>query len=259
MSSPKSIWIGYDTREAVAFAVALHSIRRFDRYTPVRGVVLSKLIEDGLYTRETRTKINSDGRSHLIDVPSIRDDYDGSISTEHANARFFVPEIIRRMNGDNRRPAGWALFCDCDVMFLESPDKVFVLADSSKALMCVHHDYRPAETVKMDGQTQTQYPRKNQSSVMLINCDHPANAALTLEMLNTLPGRDLHRACWLDESEIGELPPECNYLVGVTKLSDGVRPKVVHFTRGLPNMAGFENQEYADAWRAMIPYAVGAL
>jgi hypothetical protein len=111
----------------------------------------------------------------------------------------------------------------------------------------------------MDGQKQTQYPRKNQSSVMLINCDHPANKALTIEAINTLPGRDLHRFAWLDDAEIGELPVECNYLVGVSKLPDGVLPKIVHFTRGLPDMAGYENQDYAEEWRTLMPYAVGAL
>lgn len=220
--------------------------------------MLSELQRLGLYTRETRTKINGDGRPHLIDVPSIRDDYDGSISTEHANARFFINHLVKaKTNGWHA--GGWALFCDCDVMFKENPAGLFDLADNSKAVMCVHHDYRPSEKVKMDGQLQTEYPRKNQSSVMLFNCDHPANKALTLEMLNTLPGRDLHRFAWLDESEIGELPPEWNYLVGVSKLPDGVEPKLVHFTRGLPNMAGWENQEYADEWCALIPKAVGAL
>ena len=60
------------------------------------------------------------------------------------------------------------------------------------------------------------YSRKNWSSVVLWNWAHPANRRLTLEMVNTLPGRDLHAFCWLDEWEIGELPVEWNYLVGVT-------------------------------------------
>jgi hypothetical protein len=33
---------------------------------------------------------------------------------------------------------------------------------------------------------------------MVFNCDHPANRALTLDLINTVPGRDLHRFCWLD-------------------------------------------------------------
>lgn len=259
MGLPKrSIWIGYDSREATAFAVAVHTIRRFDRYTPIFGVVLADLQERGLYRRPTRTIINGDGRQHLIDELSIRDDYDGTITTEHANARFLVRHLVKERTKLGE-PLGWALFTDCDVMWRASPDHLFALADPSKALMCVHHDHRPTEKVKMDGQVQTIYPRKNQSSVKLINCDHPANAALTIDLFNTLPGRDLHRFCHLDDTEIGELPPEWNYLVGFSKLPEGVEPKLVHFTRGLPDMAGWENQEYADEWRRLIPYAVGAL
>jgi hypothetical protein len=58
------------------------------------------------------------------------------------------------------------------------------LCDDSKALMCVHHDYKPTETSKLRGCEQALYPRKNWSSCFLINAGHPANAACTLEMLN---------------------------------------------------------------------------
>lgn len=249
-AKPKSIWIGYDPREATAFAIAHYSIRMFDRYTPIRGVVLEQLRKAGLYTRETRERVNGDGRTELIDVLSITEEYDGRISTEHANARFMVPFLCKH---------GWALFCDCDVMFLDNPEKLFALADETKAIMVVHHDHAPTETVKMDGRVQTRYARKNQSSVMLINCDHPAHRKLTLAGVNRRPGRDLHRFYWLDDRDIGELPPEWNYLVGVSQLPDGVVPKLVHFTRGLPDMAGYEHQDYADEWRRLRPYAVGAL
>jgi hypothetical protein len=99
----------------------------------------------------------------------------------------------------------------------------------------------------MDDQLQVRYARKNWSSLMLINHAHPANERLTVEMVNTLPGRDLHRFCWLQDDEIGALPPAWNYLVGHTK---GVCvPKLVHFTDGYPLMPGYENATYADAWR----------
>lgn len=245
----KSIWIGYDDRETVAFAIARATIRRFDSFIPIHGVILKDLVGQGLYTRETRRKINGDGRFDFVDVPSISEDYDGRLSTEHANARFFVPMLAK---------TGWAIFCDCDVMWKVNPEQVFELRDESKALMVVRHDYEPRESVKMDGQAQTKYPWKNSSSMMLINCDHPAHKRLTLEDLNTRPGRDLHRFYWCEEDEIGVLPPEFNYLVGVSKLPPVIVPKVIHFTRGLPDMAGWENQEYAEEWRSLKPFAVGA-
>lgn len=250
MPPERTIYIGYDTREHGAFAIARYSIRRFDCYTPIKGVVLSDLRKRGLYTRETRQRMNGDGRFEMVDVPSIAPDYDGRISTEHANARFILPLICKK---------GWALFVDSDVMFRDNPDKLFGLADPSKAIQVVRHDYEPAESIKMDGQVQTKYPWKNSSSVMLINCEHPEHRKLTLKGINTLPGRCLHRFYWLDDDLIGELPPEWNYLVGVSKLPAGVKPKLVHFTRGLPDMPGYEKQEYADEWQALKPYAVGAL
>jgi hypothetical protein len=80
--------------------------------------------------------------------------------------------------------------------------------------MVVKHDHQPTEHWKMDGQFQTRYHRKNWSSVCLFNCDHPANKALTVDLVNSAPGRDLHAFSWLADDLIGELPPEWNWLVG---------------------------------------------
>ena len=84
---------------------------------------------------------------------------------------------------------------------------------------------------------------------MLFNVDHPANKALTLEAVNTLPGLDLHRFAWLDESEIGELGPEYNVLVGHTEAEN---PKVLHFTDGVPAFAGCESIPFAEDWKKAL-------
>ena len=83
---------------------------------------------------------------------------------------------------------------------------------------------------------------------MLFNCDHPANAALTDELINTAPGRDLHRFCWLNDGDIGSLHQKWNWLVGHS--DPIVNPTIVHFTDGTPLMPGYEDQPYADEWRA---------
>ncbi len=46
------------------------------------------------------------------------------------------------------------------------------------------------------------YPRKLWSSVMLWNCEHPANRRLNLQMLNQWPGRDLHAFRWLADGPV---------------------------------------------------------
>jgi lipopolysaccharide biosynthesis glycosyltransferase len=142
---------------------------------------------------------------------------------------------------------GWALFMDCDVLVRRNLDALFKLCDPSKAVMVVKHDHRPTVAVKMDGQEQTIYPRKNWSSVCLWNVDHPANIALSPELVNSIPGRDLHAFSWLPDNLIGELPPEWNWLAGIS--DPNIDPAIVHFTNGVPTMPGFENSPFAAEWR----------
>lgn len=236
----ESIYIGFDSRETPAFAVAAHSAKRhmIHRNIPVRGLVLQKLQTSGLYTRPTEPWYKPDGTRVLIDKLSARDDYDGAMSTEFAISRFLVPHLAR---------TGWALFMDCDMLVRDDLAHLFALADDRFAVMCVKHDHQSAHSVKMDNQPQTNYHRKNWSSVMLFNCDHPSNRKLTLEMVNSAPGRDLHRFCWLADSEIGSLPLAWNWLAGESP--DHPNPKIVHHTLGSPCLKGYENAPYASEWR----------
>ncbi len=230
-----SIWVGWDPREAAAFAVAKSSIQKYlTRPIPVYGLVLNDLVRRGLYMRPTEIRPSAADRPVMWDVIS-----DAPMSTQHANARFLVPHLAGH---------GWALFMDGDMLVRDNLARVFEGLDSSKAVYCVKHRYEPPPGIKMDGQEQTRYARKNWSSFLIFNCDHEANRKLTVPMVNAVPGRDLHRFCWLNDDEIGELGPEYNFLVGHSSLS--VEPRVVHFTEGLPDMAGYENVEYADEWRS---------
>jgi hypothetical protein len=245
-----SVWIGYDSREVSAFAVARYSIRRFNRHIPIRGVVLSALQKRGLYTRPTSFRKNGNGHPEIIDVLSKRQGYDGRVSTEFAVSRYLVPHLAK---------TGWALFVDSDILCFANISRLFALCMPDKAAMCVKHDHRPQQTTKMDGQKQTSYRRKNWTSVIAWNCDHPANRRLTLEMINRVPSLELHSLSWLEDDEIGALPYEWNYLVGEPVPRLPMTPNLVHFTNGLPDMPGYENQEFAEEWRRLQPYAVGAL
>jgi hypothetical protein len=233
---PWQVFIGFDPREAAAFSVARESIRRFDRHVPINGLVLSDLQARKLYYRPTTRRM---GR--------LWDEISGAwMSTEFANSRFLVPEIAKRMGVH-----GWAIFMDCDMLVRRPLVEMIGQLDDDKALYCVQHDYVPLTDIKMDGQRQESYARKNWSSVMAINIDHEANDALTVEIVNTLPGRDLHKFCWLKDSDIGALDPRWNYLLGEPqpKIDD---PAIVHFTLGGPWFQSFENVPYADEWRAEL-------
>jgi hypothetical protein len=241
----ESIYIGWDPREAAAFAVARESCRKhLTRPIPVHGLLLSDLQKAGLYTRPLEYRPSAADKPVMWDVVS-----DAPMSTQHANARFFVPMLAK---------TGWALFCDGDVLFRGNACRLFEHLDNRKAVYCVWHDHAPGVGTKMDGQVQTSYGRKNWSSVIAFNCDHPANQALTLDVLNNTPGRDLHRLFWLSDCDIGELEPAWNYLVGASDPDVGAT--IAHFTSGVPDMAGYESCEYADEWRQVRDdWARGAL
>jgi hypothetical protein len=233
----RAIYIGADPREADAFTVARSSaVRRLSAAIPVHGLHLADMIGSGLYHRPTERR-----GAQLWDTIS-----DAPMATEFAISRFLTPIIAR---------AQWALFMDCDVLVRADLAELFDLADPSKAVMCVQHAHRPAPGLKMDGQLQTFYARKNWSSVCLFNTAHPANRRLTVEAVNTWPGRDLHAFRWLADDEIGALPVEWNWLAGHS--DPQIDPKIVHHTDGSPCMPGYEAAPYADEWRAELKRAIG--
>jgi lipopolysaccharide biosynthesis glycosyltransferase len=227
-----SIFIGFDSREVEAFGVCRHSLRKHTPGVPAYALELDACRQMGLYTRPTSTR---DGR--LWDDIS-----DAPMSTQFAVSRFLVPELAGH---------GLALFMDCDMLARTDLDPLFWQGrtDASKAVWVVKHKHEPPPGLKMDGQLQTLYRRKNWSSVCLWNVDHPSNKKLTVEMINSVPGRDLHAFSWLADDEIGELHPKYNWLVGHS--DPAIDPALVHFTEGTPNMPGYEDCAYASDWRAM--------
>ena len=220
------VYIGYDSREPESYEVARKSLLK-NASIPVHITPLNitRLAECGLLRRPT------DLRGQRYDIPS-----NAPASTEFAISRFLVPLLAQ---------TGWALFCDSDVVFMADVAELLRCADSRYALQVVKHDsYRPS-TIKMDGQPNLAYGKKNWSSVILFNCDHPANKRLSLADISERPGRDLHQFYWLAESEIGELPPEWNWLVTVQPKPD--EPKLAHFTLGTPELG--VTSDHDDIWR----------
>jgi hypothetical protein len=128
------------------------------------------------------------------------------------------------------------------------------MRDERFAVMCVKHDHRPTESKKFLGQVQTTYPKKNWSSVMLMNCRKCW--PLTPEYVNTASGLDLHRFNWLPpgaewepggEALIGEIPRQWNHLVGYDDpQGDELN---LHFTEGGPWFPAYANSPFADLWR----------
>lgn len=219
------IFIGYDGRESEAYRVAEKSLKRVSPWAKPQRLDAERLAAYGLLRRPT------DLRGGIYDLPS-----NAPASTSFHVSRFLVPHLCQ---------SGWALFVDCDVVFLGDVADLFSKADPTKAVMVVKHEQQGNGT-KMDGQIQTVYPRKNWSSVVLWNCDHPANRRLSLQDVNERPGRDLHAFYWLHDSEIGELGEDWNWLVNVTQ--PPVSPRLAHFTLGGPWLKGWAGAEHDGLW-----------
>lgn len=239
-----SIYIGWDPNEQEAFQVCRSSIERhLSAHIPIHALVLGELRQRGLYLRPheqrgiTVMKDSNRERPIMWDVVS-----NAPMSTEFANTRFFVPHLAK---------TGLALFLDCDILVRDDLVPLFVNFPLSKAIGCVQHKpYTPAGKIKMDGQLQTNYRRKNWSSVMMFNCDHIANRALTLALCNALPGRLLHGFAWVDDVFLHEFDPAYNHLVGEHEHDPSA--KVVHFTNGGPWLPEFADVPFADEWRSYL-------
>ena len=110
---------------------------------------------------------------------------------------------------------GMAVFCDSDMVFLTDIAELLEEVDDKKAVSCVQHDYTPPPGMKMDGQQQLAYPRKNWSSMVVWNCAHKDNAKVTIDLVNDseITGAYLHRFSWLEDKDIGLLGPQWNWLV----------------------------------------------
>ena len=220
----KNVYIGYDTREDIAYQVSKFSILNKSENITINPLKLSELKDKKLYWR----------------------DEDKLGSTEFTFSRFLVPEL----NEFN----GWALFCDCDILFLEDINNLFELADEKYAVMCVQHDYKPKEGVKMDGKAQTLYPRKNWSSLVLWNCSHPSNKAITKELINQpdTTGKYLHRFSWLEDNEIGKISHEWNWLVDWYDEEKDGNPNAIHYTEGGPWFKNYRFCTYHHEWKNFL-------
>ena len=211
------IYIGYDSREDIAYQVSKYSVERLCDI-PVEAINQQNLRDKNLYYR----------------------DVDALASTEFSLTRFLVPYL--------NNYTGWVLFIDCDTVFIQNPKELFGLVDDNYALMCVKHDYNPTNTIKMDGKKQYVYPRKNWSSVMLFNCAHPSNKKLSLDTVNTASPSFLHQMLWLQDAEIGSIPKEWNWLTDWYSEPEDGKPKLLHYTEGGPWFEEYKNCNYADVW-----------
>ena len=220
--SPLNIFVGWDSRETQAYDVCVKSLLEYSSVElNIQPIIRSDLMDAGEYFREQ---------------PEA-----GSV--EFTYTRFLTPYMSKFK--------GWSLFIDCDFLFTRDVAELFALADDKYAIMCAKHDYVPKNAVKMDGQKQVAYPRKNWSSCILWNCAHPSNRILTPYTASRQTGAYLHRFKFLKDHMIGDIPIEWNWLEGEYDKPE-VPPAAIHFTNGGPWFEDWQDVDYADLWRSYL-------
>lgn len=223
------VFIGYDGREHDAYEVCRSSMLRNARAAVhVQRLSEPALRHCGIYRREW-----SEERGQRVDIRDRK-----PFSTAFSFTRFLVPTIMQHQ--------GWAIFVDCDFLFLADICAVQELFDSRYAVMCCKQNYRPKSDVKMDGQAQQPYSRKNWTLMMALNCSHPANQRLTPFVVNTAQGSWLHSLSWIESDNlIGDLDHRWNWIEGTTEGA----PYAVHYTAGGPWFPHMQDVAYAEEWR----------
>ena len=160
-------------------------------------------------------------------------EHDPRASTEFTYSRFLVPHLCGFR--------GTALFLDNDMLCFADVRELAELDMDGLALRVVQHDYQPSNTVKMYGCPQTSYPRKNWSSMMLMNCERLR--LWTKDVVATQTGAYLHRFQDIPDEEIGEIPPTWNTLDWMDEST-----KLIHYTNGGPWFDEYRNHPHADVW-----------
>lgn len=213
-----NVFIGWDSREVDGYEVCAWSLqRRSAERLKIIPLKRSELQASGLYDRT-----------------------DPDASTEFSLTRFLVPHLSGYR--------GVSVYCDCDFLWLSDVTDLLKVLPQSCSVSCVQHNYVPTESVKMDGQRQTAYPRKNWSSLMVFNNSHEHCRRLTPDFVNKETASALHQFGWTDNSLLGSLPPVWNWLSGWAGNDLRETPRAVHFTLGGPWISGWAPARGDEMW-----------
>jgi hypothetical protein len=219
-----TIVVGFDQREAIAYHTFCQSI--LEKSTiPVQFVPLA--INSLLFYNEK----HSDGSNKFI------------------YSRFLTPFLC-----DFK---GFAVYADGDMICNTDISELANLFDTSKAVQLVKHNYKTKRSIKYFGNKNQNYPRKNWSSLVVFNCQHPANRVLTPKFIQEHDGTFLHRFQWLQDDEIGELDSTWNYLAIEYKPRKDA--KLIHYTLGTPCLIDFKDAEMSEIWWKTYSRAIEGL
>jgi hypothetical protein len=216
---------GYDEREAIGWHVFASSmLRRSSMPISITPLHLSNLAG---YTEK-----HKDGTNAFI------------------YSRFLVPWLMDY--------SGFALFVDgADMLCRGDIAELWALRDPMKAVQVVQHRYETKSPRKYLGTEMEadnyDYPRKNWSSLMLINCAHYNWRRINPDTVRAMNGPQLHRLSFIEDRFVGELPPQWNWLAG--EYAKNATAKLVHFTLGIPFFEHYRDCDYSDEWFDELEFA----
>ena len=214
MTELVDIVVGFDQKEAVAYHTFVQSV--IDTSTiPVRFLPLN------INSLHSYKEVHKDGSNNFI------------------YSRFLVPYLLN-FNG-------WAIYADGDMVCLEDIKKLWDLRDKKFAVQVVKHNYKTKIKNKYLGNKNEDYPRKNWSSLILWNCEHPSHKILTPEFIQEQNGAYLHRFSWLKNNLIGEIKKEWNWLAMEYEEKNDIN--LIHYTIGTPCFKEYENTSLSSHWK----------
>lgn len=213
MEKPISVTVGFDQLEAIAYHVFCQSIVDTSS-SPVAFVPL-------VY----KTLCNLVGER-----------VDGS--NKFIYTRFLTPFL--------HDFSGWSIYCDGDMVCRSDITRLWSLRDPKYAVLVAKHDYKTKASTKYLGNKNENYPRKNWSSLILWNNEHPSNKCLVPDFIQRKDGAFLHRFSWLKDDEIGELPLLWNWLAEEYEPQNDAH--LIHYTLGTPCFTEYRNCELSDYW-----------
>ncbi len=204
------IFIGYDKRIGIAADVLAYSLKKH-----------SSIPLDITYLKKDELNFNR---------------HDPLASTEFTYTRFLVPYLCNY--------EGKALFMDNDMLAFGDIKELFDLDMTNYALRVTKHNHNPNDDVKMDGKAQTKYPRKNWSSLMMMDCSKLK--CWTKEAVETQPPQWLHRFEPIDDALIGDI--DTNVWNVLDDNLDIKTTKLWHFTSGGPYFNQYADMKNAGIW-----------
>lgn len=174
-----------------------------------------------------------------LDLGMLKKVYHGG-QRDGSNAFIYSRFLVPYLSGFE----GFAIFADgSDMLCLSDIAELWAMRDPFKAVQVVQHNYKTKANRKYIGTSMeadnADYPCKNWSSLMIMNCAHHSWRDITPGFVEDTSGAYLHRFQFLEPRYVGTLPIQWNWL---DEYGENPEAKIVHWTLGTPAF-----KHYADA------------